>query len=280
MKNILDIIYDYSKKYKILDETAINKIMDELFRINDFQDISFNVITNKVPFNRDLGTLDYKDIYIYLYNLNKKIKKNDYRIESHLEEELPLFEKFIRMNCVILLTCLHECEHVLQDKMLEDKNDDTLEKKLIRIESDYLDSIEQRLIHYDPIDKALCFIPDYIFLAKSKRIYDFNYDISLLERLANLNAYEKIKLMLKEIENELTKLMALMDQIILTTQMETYVDKWGPTLLFFDKIGYYSRAYQYESLSIPYEDRIRFGLNLTDEEYETNKEKILKIKSI
>jgi hypothetical protein len=100
-----------------------------------------------------------------------------------------------------------------------------------------------------------------------------------MERLANLNSYEKIKKMLELIKDELTDLLTLMDQVILSTQMETYDSKWGPTLLFFDNLDSYDEDISiYESLDLPYEDRIKFGLNLTDEEFNNNKQLLLKIK--
>lgn len=274
MKNILDIIYEYSKKFHLLDETAINKILDELFRLNGFTDYSYEVITDKTRFISDLGALDGKDMYIYLPNLKKKIKKEDYMIDSDLETTIPLFERFLRMNCEILLTCLHECEHCIQDIQMKDYNDDTLEKKLIRIEDDYLSKAEGQFLFYDNIDRALNIIPSYFTYVKLKRKYEKNYSISLLERLANIHSYEKIISMLNEIKGELTKLLELMDQVLFTTKMSTYETKWGPTLLFFEHLGYYDEVDYYDQLELPYEDRFTYGLNLTGDEFEDNIERL------
>ena len=279
MENILDIIYDYSKKYKLLDEDAFNKIMDELFKINNLEEYSFEIGSTKNPFFRDLGDLIGKDIFIFPKNIKNRINSNRYRIDSPLEETLPTFEKFLRMNTEMLLTCTHEVEHAIQDKAMRENNDDTLEKKLIRIEDSYLRNTEGKLVFMNPIEKILLLIPSYFEFKKLELAYERNYDISLMERLANLNSYEKIRDMLKQIKSELTTLPTLMDQVILTTQMETYIDKWGPTLLFFDKLFLYNdKTAQYESLDFPYEDRIKYGLNLTDEEFLDNNEKMLKIK--
>ena len=279
MTNILDIIYDYSKRFKLLDEDAFNKIMDELIKLNNFQDVSFEIDSNKNPFIRDLGVLIGKDIFIYPKNIMSRIKHERYKIDSPLEETLPLFEKYLRMNTEMLLTCTHEIEHAIQDRMMRENNDDTLEKKLVRIEDKYLRNTEDKLEFKNIFEKCIFLIPSYFEYKKLELGYSRNYDISLMERLANLNSYEKIKKMLELIKDELTDLLTLMDQVILSTQMETYDSKWGPTLLFFDNLDSYDEDISiYESLDLPYEDRIKFGLNLTDEEFHNNKQLLLKIK--
>ena len=274
MKNILDVIYEYSKKFKLLDEDAINKILDELFRLNGFTDYSYEVITKKTPFLKDLGALDGKDMYIYLPNLKKKIKSEDYMIDSDLETTIPLFERFLRMNCEMLLTCLHECEHCIQNIQMNENNDDTLEKKLIRVEDNYLSKAEGLFVFYDDIDKVLKYIPNYLTYLKLKAKYEKNYGISILERLANIHGYEKIISMLDEIKNELTRLLELMDQVLFTTKMSTYETKWGPTLLFFEELGYYDEVDKYDQIELPYEDRFTYGLNLTGDEFEDNIERL------
>lgn len=280
MKNILDIIYDYSKKYKLLDEDAINKILDELFKLYQFVDYSYEVVTKKNVLNSDLGDLVGNDMTIYLYNLRKKINDNDYPIESDLESKLPLFEGYLRMNCEMLLTCLHECEHCIQNNLMSEpiSNDDTLEKKLIRVEDTYLRKVEGSFLFIDSIDKILKFVPSFYKYEKSKRRYERNYDISIMERLANIHSFEKIKDMLKEIENELTVLLELMDQIIFAEKMGNYTTKWGPTLLFFDELGYYDEVDRYEGINYSFEDRFTYGLNLTDDEFEDNIEKVQSFK--
>ena len=76
-------------------------------------------------------------------------------IDSDLETTIPLFERFLRMNCEMLLTCLHECEHCIQNIQMNENNDDTLEKKLIRVEDNYLSKAEGLFVFYDDIDKVI-----------------------------------------------------------------------------------------------------------------------------
>ena len=174
MENILDIIYDYSKKYKLLDEDAFNKIMDELFKINNLEEYSFEIGSTKNPFFRDLGDLIGKDIFIFPKNIKNRINSNRYRIDSPLEETLPTFEKFLRMNTEMLLTCTHEVEHAIQDKAMRENNDDTLEKKLIRIEDSYLRNTEGKLVFMNPIEKILLLIPSYFEFKKLELAYERN----------------------------------------------------------------------------------------------------------
>ena len=282
MMNILDIIYDYSKNGKLLDEHAIVRILGELFKVNSITDYTFDVLPkNNHILDRTLtGNTDDSEINIYLNTMYKKINKGVYKSELAIENKLVDFELILRQNLDMLFTCFHEVEHAIQYKTMKESNiDDTNEKKLLRLEYYYIE-LSNKMIEYDSImDRIIRYIPSHIEFFSRARTYIHNYYISYMERLADINATQKIQALLKSIKEETPLLVELMDQMLLYTQMQSYSSMWSPTLLFFDNLGLYKECYQFETMDYPYEERIRLGLNLTEEEYESNNEQVLKMKA-
>ena len=275
MDNILDIVYEYSINGRILDDTAIEKIISiakKEFNLNNVHDIerrkSFPITKHST-----IAAYNHLDQSIVLYPaaIKRDFLLREYKSKLKTENELNRVEKCFRKNLHMVFIILHELEHANQ---FMHQKDSSLEMQLVNIELGYI---------YDIGNTFDCFYgaTDIEKLAESfkhYKIYKNNYRISLAERLANANALLKIREMTKKIGS--SKLEELYDSLLLTYYMSRYDSKDdSPTKRFFKAIERdHLLTYiliKHEDLS--YEDRIKFGLNLTSDEYKANEE-LVKLK--
>ncbi len=279
MENILDIIYEYSKKFRLLDEDAINKIMDILIINNKLYNVEYDLVVEKniLLSHKELGYFLNDSICLYYNNLINRVK-NEKHIIFEDELKLPLLQKVIRQNLEIAFTLMHETEHALQYKMLSEHNDNTLERRLLRAEDYYIKKATENIVFYDIYDKLLGLIPGYFEFFKSMSIYQRNYDISLMERLANLKTLDKIDDMLNKIKDDVPELYEIEKYILLIYQMQQYIENeqkreqydYSPTIEFFNRLGTLDKLIEIDFINLPYEDRIKYGFYITDDEYNHN----------
>ena len=288
MDNILDIIYEYSKNFRILDLSAIDKIMATLLQINDLEQISCNMITKKhfLFSQKELGYFVSNNIYLYINNIRNRVIK-DKHIIFKKEEQLPIFQYVLRQNIDIAHTLFHEIEHAIQNKMLAEKNDDNMEKHLLRIEQHFIDNALNKITFYDTIDMLERIIPGSIDYSKDMKLYQRNYSTSIMERLADEHSLTKIKNLVFQIKNEAPELYELIDDIKLMCMMKSYIelndkrkDKniiYSPTIEFVDNLGYLNKLYELDINNLSYNDRFKYGLCLTKDEYDNNDNRLKKL---
>ena len=274
MNNILDIIYEYSIKNRLLDKNAINKILEILIKHNNL-DITFNVNNN--PFllreKYTYGCLDRrKHIIIYMQSIKYGIKLNDYMSDFSLENNLTNFEKILRLNLFILLNILHEIEHAIQINICRNNDNSTLENKLIILEEQYkidYESILKFKFDNDFIKSFLSKVKEYNM--KDKLIGEYYY-ISLHERLADINAYDKILQLIQIIKDEIINLYELINLMSIENKLQYYHMVNGPTIEFFSQIGLNNELLsilnEYNIDNLPFEYRFKLGLPINNYEYQ------------
>ena len=123
---LLRMVYDYSKKGKILDSNAIESIVDIVVRNRDLNDYVKRINFKKAnPLNKDneLMFMGYnfqnKQINVYCDSLNEFILLNN----------SLLYNGIYKLNFSLLQFILHELEHSNQHKVM-DYNNNTLSKLL------------------------------------------------------------------------------------------------------------------------------------------------------
>lgn len=282
MKDILDVIFDYSLKQKYLDQNAIEKIVKAYIK-------EFNIdIISKVNVYRKFELLFgnytvgcYADDYIDIYysRIMTSIRSNDFKTDFDDEYKLSILEGFLRRNLYILQKICHELEHAIQAQIAF-QEPTNLEEKLIKIENFYLDHIgvnkivfnikdieeflsessEDKVTFLDEIKyKLACF--------RENKIYDSNYDISLLERLADLDSLKKIYDMCESIKSEIPNLYILIDKIIHERKLRDYDTSFiSPTTEFFINITGERQFYFPDYVDMSLEERLRLGLPVYNKE--------------
>lgn len=275
MDNVLDIVYEYSINGRTLDDSAIERIIDIVKKELDLSNVRKIERRNSFPISNHFTIAAYntfdESIVLYPAGMKKEFLFGAYKSKLKIENELNKIERCFRKNLHMVFIILHELEHANQ---YMHQNDSSLEMQLASIELRYIYDIGDTFDYFGggtDIDKLAESIKHY-------KIYRKNYKTSLVERLANANAMLKVREMTKKLGSD--KLEELYDSLLLSYYMLDYTSEDdSPTKRFFKAIERdHLLTYiliKHENLS--YEDRIKFGLNLTSDEYRSNKE-LVKLK--
>lgn len=271
--NKLEETYDHFSRYnKIFDTDAIveivryliisNKLNEYLYQIK-FHEQSDIIAENSfccasVDQNNRLMNINIKDI-------EQDIKLNTERY-SHLfkKEELIYFQ-----NSVILHSLLHEIEHVLQVKNMDDGS---LESNIVKWSTAITvpeEDIKSKKMTMEDIKKAI---------AKKQMLYNLNYPLCPVERWAELNSFGKLIELNKHLNNiqginEVYKFLSVYQQIKGYKKIDERII--SPTLRYLLNLGYEKEL---QTLSwfkgdnaetdmscmktFSYDDRIYFGFPL------------------
>ena len=279
MKEILDVLFDYSMKRKIFDIAAIEKIFKSYkkeFNIDILKKL--NIIDKfEIIFGHPVvGT--YVDDYIDIYysRIMCTIRINDFKSDFMEEDILSILEGFYRRNLFILLNVCHEMEHAIQAQISKN-TPRSLEQKLIKIENDFLDNMGKKVLdpskydlETDEFDLSSFEYIKYIHAYnKENRLYKSNYDISLLERLADLDAMTKLYNMCEEIKSYIPNLYILLDKLILERKLQGYDYSFiSPTTEFFINLTGERQFYFPNYINMSLEERLRLGLPINTKEYD------------
>ncbi len=272
MDNVLDIFYEYSINNKLLDRKAISKILDIILKNNKFDDKILYIITKDSKFDitsmgncNILGEFDMDSIiYIYYWEMLKSIRKKKYLTNIDRKYELNNIEIMFKKNMLILQTLFHEVEHVKQLESVKNIYNNSIEGKLYQYEINYI------YPHYDIFDKGI--ISYYSSLIKHEIIYNNNYNISFMERMANIKSLEEIYKLLLRLGNDYSKLYDIQREIIDDYMIKDYSNGLiGPTTRFISNLGYNRYFTKDDLLSITekldFDDRIIYGFQISEEEY-------------
>lgn len=272
MDNVLDIVYEYSINCRLLDDSAIERIINIIKKESDLSNVQKIERRSSLPITKHTTIAAYshldKSIVLYPAAIKREFLFGEYKSKLKIEDTLDKVEKYFRRNLHMVFIILHELEHANQ---FMHQKDSSLEMQLANIELRYI---------YDIGDTFDCFcgatdIEKVVESYKHYRIYRKNYKTSLIERLANSNAILKVSEMTRKLGN--TKLEELYDSLLLDYYMSRYKSEDdSPTKRFFKAIerDHLLTYFLVKHDDLSYEDRIKFGLNLTSDEYRTNKELI------
>ena len=292
MKDILDIVYDASKRRMLLSDKEVLKIVELLISINNIDIINeIHVIQkNELIFNKvTLGHYINDKIYIYYSRIIGFISGLHHRSNFELENKLCIYETVFRINLFILFIIMHEIEHAIQEEITINNDTSTFKNRLIKLENDYLTFLGEEVLKeetYNEIDGTYSMSPIDFIKYKLAYHYDYklyasNYEISYLERLADVNALSKILEMIKEIRNEIKSLYTLQENILLDRKLDHYDDtKVSPTVDFFNNIlG--DNEFDYNDMGdLNLDERLSLGMPISDYEYDSSKKLLLPKKQL
>ena len=278
MDNILDVLYDCSKKRLLFDKEVVEKILHELICINSLDFIDETIIDNKIHIvdlkNTTLGYFEQDIIKIYYSILMNYIDSNYHLTDFKDESNLLISDCYFRDNLYILYIIFHEVEHAIDFKNYMDDDNESIRKILFGTEYYYFRNIGYNnnlsyLHDYYFGDRCTLFseIIYYLYNNKENRKYMKNYYISFMERMANIGAYKKILLMIDKIKKDYSKVYELQNKILESTRYSDYYEnKPGPTETMFSNIGMLSELRRINTDSLSLDERIDFGLSLNEEE--------------
>ena len=269
---LLRIVYDYSKKGKILDPNAIESIVDIVVRNRDLNDYVKRINFKKTnPLNKDneLMFMGYnfqnKQINVYCDSLNKFILLNN----------SLLYNEIYKLNFSLLQFILHELEHSNQHKVM-DYNNNTLSKLLKITSGGLFNNLDINVVKDKLLSEGFTMKQIITYYEHQKKQYDEYYDLCLAERLADINSNKDL---IKILESEKSKLFDVYiyfyynwlsnylrgykyEMVVLTSPTISYVKKVSPSRL--DKL-------KEVDVGSELENRLYYGYPVSELEFEEEK---------
>lgn len=275
---LIRLIYDYSIKEQYVDDEFIKQLIDMVVSKEQLQEyVKKHSIESYCKDSK-------KKIAGYSVIEKKIIVYRDsmYRIiESRKEEQdlLSKIEQIFYKNILIVQIILHELEHARQNKIAFEE--ETLEGRLC-----YFDGMN--FVALNSLDSALDYLDYEERVNNYYRYYKNNYEHSPIERLAEINSYQKLLNALRKIEEFIPNLVNLEDankleQMLLGYDFRANIIisskiRPSPTIQYLQGLGVDMNSFDWYDeipqkcfeLSRKYyslNDRLKYGLPVNDFEF-------------
>ncbi len=261
-EEILRLLFDYSKKGKIVDLNYINKLIEIVVnkrKLSSFID-EVNTLTvheEKPSISASYNSIN-KKLSIYKLGMTEQIK-------LHGKKYIEMFNKVERLfftNLIVTQIILHELEHVLQYKnTIISPSDKDINIKWVIIALSY-----------------------GLNIRKDMKLYKTLYRDAPQERIAEIDSYLTLMETLNPVKFHLPNIQDYIMGKMYENLLRGYVYDSSPTIEFFNIIGgerkelfdCYLLCHNIEDL--PFSERIYNGLDITDKEYGYVLKKYLKTK--
>ena len=233
-EKILSLIYDYSRNGKVADKDFILKVVNLVVSYREINDYVKSI--GYEQYNK----LDYSSILGYNYSEKKIIiyeKKLDEYLNSTKSTDafIPYNEKLFYKNVEIVEALLHELEHANQSKIME--KDNTVESSILKLIG-VGKSRELFAVQLKKIGLSNEFIND-ILSNKIKNYYKY-YEFAPHERLAEINAHQKMSEILSPIKNFVPNIYNIENILVLKNKLKGYTYNnifISPTIFYLKNQG-------------------------------------------
>ena len=228
MQEILNLIYEYSTKDKLIDKYFIEKFIALEIKSKNIASYIKNI--NILKENTCLASYIYNskdhsgDLNICINRIKEELEVMANKFE--LFHTFSSFENKFYSNAFICQTILHELIHVSQFKDCD--SSDSMSADLLRLEygrigDDYVKEF---------FTKGLEWLKNY---------YQNNYEIALCERLAEIKSHLEMINILSYIANDIPNLIAYFQILALNSVLNGYIDEnyhlISPTLKYIEGMG-------------------------------------------
>ncbi|HIR74054.1 TPA: hypothetical protein IAB95_00970 [Candidatus Ventrenecus avicola] len=284
-EQLAKLIYDYTKKEKIIDKEFIESFAEIVVdNYNSKKYLNSIVYDESSPDNTIMSYTNIsRSITIYQQNLNNEIS---FIITYFLHSN----NSFLIKNLLILKTLMHELIHVKQYKIYDEKKKEetnTIEDAVTFISWSIVSitDLEEFLMNIlgkkNTVNKKLTELTQ-------KRI-DKSYLYAPLETMAEIDACKIMKKILHilRLNHQEVELFTYFNYEILNKVLEVYAKTNFPFQKFVN-LGHLQKAWKQsiiydsikkgltkECLNLPLEERCRYGFPITEEEKEELQRKII-----
>lgn len=292
---IFKLVYDYSINGKIIDKTFIDRLVEivvlEKRLYNYIQRVN---ITNKLikSSNGIIGAeynLTSMDISIYSGSIQRIIEsKSKHYQYYYLFNSL---ERLMFKNLLIVQIILHELEHAYQNKLCDNRHDNSIYFKLIN--ASFL--LEKSLNNWEIFNAISTGKIDEndlsALLSKYKNLYQQYYKVNPSERLAQINSYKTIVNLLTPVRDQVPNLYNHEYLTLLKEKLNGYPNPWQigicPAQIFlfgveledvWKDLDFYNKKVKkltktvYSKYSL--EKRLSLGLPISELEYNSLNQKL------
>lgn len=208
---ILKLIFVYSKAGRFPDHYFLDKVVEAVVRARDLDGYVHNIAFTDEIDDKNLAAYNFYKKQILM---NYKQFHNDWQENDLFGLLTDSTELAFYHNIGITQVILHELEHALQWKIADDTQNTTIEAKLIRVAQSFsimFNELEQSgEISHDLLEA---------YEAKYRQLYEKNYKVNPVERMAQINSYRTIINTIEPIKSQIFK--AYLFHNILSWQAKT-----------------------------------------------------------
>lgn len=267
VEKIVSIIYDYAKKEKKIDAFYIDKIAEIIICAEELQDfvLNQNFIDTSAMDNDTSGEYIPEDgaIFFRLKELNSTYK----RIElEHYSKESEKYIRYVVGNEIIL----HEFGHAIVLKSCFDENN-TMQTQIL-----------QKAL-FDEMILRKSQNPFLRLFARSCRhhtesVYNRYDKYAPEERLSDIYAYSLSKKVAEVLNTK--DLYDYETYCLYKTYVKAYKKQENPTFYYLQQLGFSKSVNRMEKevSLLPFEERLKLGLTLSEEEYNQVSDEYKRIK--
>ena len=262
----------------ILNPLTIDLILDELLAINNLDKINTFVYYKNQhvnPKHATLGEFTGPEIKINYTTICKMLDLGINITDFKSDKKLLISDIYFKDNLYFIYTLLHEVEHAIDYYNLVDNKND-LRTMLFALEFFYKQNVGFNnnmsylySYYFGERETILSNIIYRLHFKKERKFYFSNYNISFMERVANIEAYKKVLSLIEPIKDDIRGVYQFQKDILFDTRMMSYdTHETSPTTNFFKNLGY---SHEFNSLipdDIDLETRIDYGLKLTKKDLE------------
>lgn len=282
---ILKLFYDYSINGKLVDPNFIDKLIEIVVsnkKLNDYiRTVEFTNRLDKSDYAVQCASYSYSSKKILIdYESIQQFMVNEIQCYGHLF--IP-FEQIMFNNLTIVQIILHELEHAYQYKQADDKNDNSLENKIIHACFRVNLALQNPKFLEGVTEKEL-----NIYLQHTREQYKKYYIFKPTERLAQYHSYKTILEAIKQIQNLIPNLYEFNNALFAEEMIKGYRESIKdynctcPTEVYLAQNNIYETwkgfdFYKEDSQQILQEvskeyslsKRVSLGLPISNEEYGT-----------
>ncbi len=242
---LLKLIYDYSRNGLIADKHFIDKVVD-IVVINR----NLHSFVKQVDFTNELNKEDSR-LVLAVYDATLNSILVDYQSLGIFMDDMSGyddlfldFEQIMFRNVLVTQVILHELEHALQYRHVNDEFDNSIETKLSRVSfklwmltSDY--ELMRKVCNDDELYNQFL-----IYKESHETLLSKCYEVDPSERFADINSYKILAFICDEIRNSIPNLSEFIDTTYLESLLrgykETYKKEECPTKIFLKEMKHIS----------------------------------------
>lgn len=238
---LLKLIYDYSRNGLIADKHFIDKVVEIVVdnrRLHSF--------VNKVDFVNELNKID--DRYVLaVYNPHLGLISVDYQSLGIYMDDMSGydglfldFEQIMFKNILITQVLLHELEHALQYRQVNDESDNSIETELSRVSFKMWSLTSDLGLMNKICDDDELYNQFLVYKKLHETLLSKCYEVDPSERFADINSYKILAFICDEIRNSIPNLSEFIDTTYLESLLRGYkeISKKDecPTKLYLEKM--------------------------------------------
>lgn len=283
---ILRLIYDYSVNGKLADSKFIDKLIEIIVsskNISDYvRDVKFSEkISQK---GSAISCASYSPLSMEVI-LNYEAIQFILEDRSYYDSLFSSLEQILFRNLITTQIILHELEHAYQYKQADNKTDNSIEEKLIRVSFKFEQVLKNPKYSSYIINGDISMNDALVYALYNRKLYQKYYALNPTERLAQINSFKTILNSIEPIKEYIPSLYEFKNASLLEEMLKGYEEAMNrgscPTKVYlfgtnqgkvWTEFDFFDQNYSQLLINVRNEydlfRRLQLGLPISDDEYD------------